>query len=88
MGAPVKQVAPMLAHTLAQLLQDMRVRAQLVASVSDRIAITRDIALYSLAFHSMRRGFDLSFTLESQLLRLPELAGQIFFILVRHCGNP
>ena len=77
-GVPVKQAAPMLAHTLAQLLQDMRVRAQLMASVSDRIAITRDIALYSSAFYSLRRGFDLSFTLGSQLLRLPESAGLIF----------
>ena len=60
-GVPVKQAAPMLVPTLAQLFQDMRVRAQLTASVSDRIAIARDIALYSAAFHSMRRGLDLSF---------------------------
>ena len=56
----------------------MQVRAQLVASVSDRIAITRDTALYSLALHSMRREFDLSFSLRSQLLRLPKSAGLIF----------
>ena len=64
-------------------------RGHLEALVSERISITRGMsALYTLAFYPMRRGFDLSFTLESQLLRLPELAGQIFFILVRHCGNP
>ena len=49
-----------------------------MASVSDRIAITRDTALYSLALHSMRREFDLSFSLRSQLLRLPKSAGLIF----------
>lgn len=38
----------MLAHTLAELLQDMRVQVQLEASVSER-------ALYTLAFYSMRR---------------------------------
>ena len=80
---------PMLTHALAQLLQDIRVRAQLVASVSDRVAITRDLALYSVAFHSKRRGFDLSFNLGSQLLQLPESAWLIFFfILVRHCETP
>ena len=42
---------PMLTHALAQLLQDIRVRAQLVASVSDRVAITRDLALYLSLIH-------------------------------------
>ena len=46
-GAPVKQAAPMLPHTLAQLLQSMRTRTQLAESLSQRITITRDIALYS-----------------------------------------
>ena len=36
----VKQAAPMLAYILAQLPQDMRVRAHLEALVSERIAIT------------------------------------------------
>ena len=76
-GVPVKQAAPMLSHTLAQLLQSMRVRAQLAESLSERIAITRDVALFSLAFYSMRRGFNLSFTLGSQVLRLPESAGLV-----------
>ena len=56
-GVLVQRVASMLAHILAQLLRDMRERAQLEASVSERIAITRDIALHLLA---MRRGLDLS----------------------------
>ena len=49
MGVPVKQAAPMLSHTLAQLLQSMRVRAQLAKSLSHRIAITCDIALLLLS---------------------------------------
>ena len=81
MGVPVKQVAPMLSHTLAQLLQSMRARAQLAEPLSQRIAITRDIAIFSLAFYSMRRGFDLSFTLASGVLRLPESAGLVFNFL-------
>ena len=77
-GVPVKQAAPMLSHTLAQLLQSMRVRAQLAESSSQRTATARDIALFSLAFCSMRQGFDLSFTLWSQVLRLPKSAGLVF----------
>ena len=44
----VKQAAPMLVHTLPQLLQDMRVRAQLKAWVSERIDIT-NITFYTLS---------------------------------------
>ena len=77
----MNQVAPMLSHTLAQLLQSMRVRARLAESLSQRITITRDIALFSLAFYSMRRGFDLSFTLASRVLILPESAGLVFNFL-------
>ena len=74
----MKQAAPMLSHTLAQLLQSMRVRVQLAESLSQRIANTRDIALFSVAFYSMRRGFDLSFTLALRVLRLLESAGLVF----------
>ena len=70
-GVPVKQAAPMLSNSLAQLLQSMRVR----------IAITSDMALLSLAFYSTRRGFDLSFTLASRVLGLPESAGLVFNFL-------
>ena len=48
-GVPVTRAAPMLSHTLAQLLQSMRVRAQLAKSLSHRIAITCDIALLLLS---------------------------------------
>ena len=70
------QAAPMLSYTLAQLLQSMRVRAQLAESLSQRIAITRDIALYPLTFYTMRGGFDLSLTLGSQVLR--QLSRQVW----------
>ena len=56
----------------------MRTRAQLAESLSQRIEVTRDSALLSLAFYSMRRGCDLSPTLGSRVLRLPESAPLIF----------
>lgn len=77
-GTPVSQAAPLLAHTLEELLEHMRMRAQLSRSVEERISITRDIGLYSLAFYTMRRGFDLSCTLGSQVLQLPDSAGMIY----------
>ena len=35
-GVPVNQAAPMLAHTLIDLLSDMRSRAQVAASMAER----------------------------------------------------
>ena len=77
-GTPVTQAVPMLAHTLESLLENMSTRAQLSQSVRERISITRDIALFSLACYTMRRGFDLSCTLGSQVLQLPHSAGMIY----------
>ena len=88
MGVPVKQAAPMLSHTLAQLLQSMRVPAQLAESWSQRIAITRDIALFSLAFYAKRRGFD---SPSRRGHRFCDYASQqvwcLTFISGRHCGS-
>ena len=77
-GVPVDQAAPMLEHTLIDMLSDMRSRAHVAASLAERIALTRDIALFSLALYSMGRGYDLSFTLGSNILKLPSSRGLIF----------
>ena len=76
-GVEVKQAAPLLIDTLAKLLANMRIRAMSAESLAESISITRDVALFSLAFYTMKRGFDISNTLGSQLLRLPESAGWI-----------
>ena len=80
-GVPVEQAAPLLTHDFARLLQDLRQRAQSESLKATRIEITRDIALFSLAFDSMRRGYDPPFTLDSQVMRLSESAGLIFNFL-------
>ena len=77
-GVAVNQAEAMLPHVLIDLLQDMRSRAQAASSLAVRIELTRDIALFSLAFASMRRGHDLSFTMGSQVLRLPAGEGLVF----------
>ena len=55
-----------------------RLRAQVAASLAERISLTRDTALFSSALCSMRRGYDLSFTLGSQIPKLPKSRGVIF----------
>lgn len=65
-GVAVHQAPPMLAHTLVHLLSDMRSRAQVTPQVAERISLTRDVSLFSLAVFSMRRVIDLSFTSGSQ----------------------
>ena len=80
-GVPVRQAAPILSHTLAQLLQSMRVSAHFAGTLSQHIANTCDIAIFTLSFYSMKRGFDFSSTLASRVLRLPESAGLAFNFL-------
>ncbi|CAN0042059.1 unnamed protein product, partial [Pylaiella littoralis] len=77
-GVADKQAEPTLAHALETLLASMRTRAQLSLSIQGCISITRDIALFALVFYTMRRGFDLSFTLALQVLKLPNSEGFIF----------
>ena len=90
MGVAVNQAEAMLPHVLIDLLQDMRSRAQAASSLAVRIELTRDIASFSLAFASMRRGHDLSFTMASQILRLPAGGKMLFSIssLVRASVTP
>ena len=76
-GVPVNQAAPLLTHDFARLLQDLRQRAQSESRTTARIEIAPDIALFTLAFDSMRRGYDLLFTMGSQALRLLDSAGLI-----------
>lgn len=80
-GVTVQQAAPLMEDTVADLLRHMRLRAQAAESVRDRIVLTRDVALFALSFYSMRRGFDLSFTISAQILRLPQLKGFVFNFL-------
>ena len=60
-GFPVKQADPMLVSISTQLSRDMRSRAQAASSLEERISITRDVALCSIAFASLRRDNDLPF---------------------------
>lgn len=81
LGVLFKQTAPFLTHDFARLLFDRRQRAQSALSTFKTRTnrdYPRDIALFSLTFESMRRGYDPSFTMGSQVLRLPESTELIF----------
>lgn len=68
---PVKQAPLMLSHRLERLIGYMRRQAQYGKTPADRMRVTRDVALFCTAFHTMRRGFDLSHTLASRVVQLP-----------------
>lgn len=70
----------MLEDTLAELLRHMPLRTQAAETTQERIVDTRDIAIFALAWYSMLRGFDLTYTIASQILRLPDAKGFIFNI--------
>lgn len=64
--APYRPISPVM------FVAHMRTKARLPKSQQESMEIARDVALlYTLLFNTMRRGFDVSFTLGSQLLRLP-----------------
>eukprot|EP00903_Cladosiphon_okamuranus_P006868 g6689.t1 len=76
-GVQVNQAAPLLQRALLQLVVNMRKKCMYSETLREGIAITRNIALFALAFYSMRRGFDISDTLGSQEVRLPDDKGLI-----------
>ncbi len=88
-GGQVNQAVPLLAHRLTQLLKTMRSRCTVAATVTEGIAIMRDVAPFAVAFYTMRRGFDISNTLESQVMscRAPR-APSSTFSSVRSSATP
>ena len=75
-GVQVNQAAPMLEHTPINLLGGMRSRTQVASPVAERFSsLTRDMALYSSAFYSMRRGHDIFLTTGSKSLKVLSVEG-------------
>ena len=69
-GVGVKQAPPSVAVQLRELVRDMRRSAQTLPTAAERIAIIRDVAIFSLAFHTMKRGFELSVAAATQVLQM------------------
>ena len=80
-GVGVRQAPPLVAVQLRDLVRDMRRRGQTLPTAAERIAMIRDVAIFCLAFHPMKRGFELSVAVASQVLQMSEGEGFIFNFL-------
>ena len=60
----------MVAVQLRGLVRDMRRRAQTLPAATEGIAMFRDVAIFCVAFHTMKRGFELSVAVASQVLQM------------------
>ncbi|CAN0189078.1 unnamed protein product, partial [Laminaria digitata] len=80
-GVGVRQAPPLVAVQLRDLVRDMRRRGQTLPTAAERIAMIRDVAIFCLAFHSMKRGFELSAAVASQVLQMSEGEEFIFNFL-------
>ena len=71
--------APILLHShLAAIITHMALRIRCTHDPYDRIFLARDIALFTLAFSTTKRGDGLSRTLIQRILRLPNECGFLF----------
>ena len=77
-GVLVKQVLTILRSHLAQILLPMRTQLQLTTSDVGRVTLARDIAFFTVAFSTTKRGAELTATLIQRILRLPNKSGLMF----------
>ena len=74
----MKQAPPLVAGQLQKLVGDMYRRVPTHPTAAERIAMVRDVASFCVAFHTMKRGFELSVALASQGLQMARGEGFIF----------
>ena len=77
-GVLVKQAPMILRSHLAQILLPMRTQLQITASDADRVTLARDIAFFTVAFSTTKRGAKLTATLIQRILRLPNKSELMF----------
>ena len=77
-GVGVKQAPPLLAVQPRELVRDMRRRAQTLPTAAERIAMIREVAIICVVFHTIKRGFELSVEVASQVLQMSGGEGFIF----------
>ena len=66
----MKQAPQLVAVQLRELVRDMRRRAQALRTAAERIAMIRDVAIFCVAFHTTKRGFELSVAVASQVWQM------------------
>ena len=73
----VKQ-APACPSHLDTIVSTLRARLQRKSDPYTRVVLTRDLALFTVAFETTKCGDELSRTLIQRILRLPNLKGFLF----------
>ena len=56
----------------------MRSRLQLTSSATERVELARDVAFFTVAFSTTKRGDELVSTLIQRIMRLPNKSGLLF----------
>ena len=77
-GVEVSQAPAMLHSHLTAIIAHMTLRIRNTQDPYDRIVLARDIALFTVAFSTLKRGDGLSRTLIQRILRLPNECGFLF----------
>lgn len=80
-GVGVKQAPPLIATQVRDLVVDMRRRLPTLPTAAERMTMSRDIAIFCLAFHTMKRGFELSVAVASQVMQMRDGEGFILNFL-------
>ena len=77
-GVAVKQAPAVLLSHLHTIVSPLRARLQCTSDPYTRVVLARDLALFTVAFETTKRGDELSRTLIQRILRLPNLSGFLF----------
>ena len=74
-GVLVKQAPVILRSHLEKIIFPMQIRLQYASSDVERVTLARDIAFFSVAFSTTKRGVELTNILIQRILRLPNRSG-------------
>ena len=87
-GVSVKQ-APPLADQLRMLVVDVHRRVSTLPMAAARFAMVRDVAIFCVAFHTMKRGFELSVAVAAQVSQVSGARGSFSIFTSEKCyRNP
>ena len=77
-GVSAKQAPVLMSPQLNKFIPQIRRTARSGHTLRERMSITRDMALFCVAFHTRGSGSDLACTLGAQVVRFPEGWGFVF----------
>jgi len=87
-GVSVKQAPVLLQENLATVIAPMRITLQGSTDPLVRATVARDIAVFTVAFSTTKRGDELTRTLIQRILRLPNRSGLLFNFQWGKWGRP